>query len=330
MLNRSQQHSPYSDSTPGDPKPRAAFRLGFGSGSLSWCDTFDDFEETVRTLSPEMLPNPYSELQSLLSVSPEFQERFQRSPIPHGGWDLWQPVRRLMEHLRTVADNALPASGRYRKWYDVGRLLGEWLRQLRAGGDHHLDVRELRHAIRLLPADHLERLGFLHQFLKLSVGGAEGVSGLESVLRTAVSRKTPVKSDSQTNCPEPASAAKPDETDSNIVVHRIVVSSLHEAVVSFTERIEGELRVLAQLPGPATANTKQLREARDEWIYQQCMAGTVYSHIIDKLTENAVGWEPITTPNGVKRAAIGHADKHGLPPPLPRSPGRPKKSEHDR
>lgn len=64
-------------------------------------------------------------------------------------------------------------------------------------------------------------------------------------------------------------------------------------------------------------------EARDKWIYEQCLKPVAYKTIIRRLNKERVTWERITSIPGIKKAARAYAKRHGLPPIPPRKRGRP-------
>lgn len=66
-------------------------------------------------------------------------------------------------------------------------------------------------------------------------------------------------------------------------------------------------------------------EARNKWLYEQCKKGTPYKQIIAKLREKPKSWGRISTVQGIKKAALAYADRHGLEPPPPRKGGRPSR-----
>lgn len=74
------------------------------------------------------------------------------------------------------------------------------------------------------------------------------------------------------------------------------------------------------------------KQERDRWIYEQVQAGggeIKYTSILKNLGQLALTnrWEPIETPNGLKRAAGAYAERMGLAAPIRRKHGRPKKSQ---
>lgn len=61
-------------------------------------------------------------------------------------------------------------------------------------------------------------------------------------------------------------------------------------------------------------------EARDKWIYQQCIKGTDYENIKINLERKCTTkkWEPIDSIQGIRQAAIRYAKRQGLPEPAKR------------
>jgi hypothetical protein len=64
-------------------------------------------------------------------------------------------------------------------------------------------------------------------------------------------------------------------------------------------------------------------EARNRWLYAECVKGTPYDAIIRALGGRK-RWERILTIQGIKKAANAYAKRHGLPPIPRRHAGRPK------
>ena len=64
-------------------------------------------------------------------------------------------------------------------------------------------------------------------------------------------------------------------------------------------------------------------EARNQWIYEQVMAGVKYNQIIAGLKGRPTKWQRISSIPGIKAVAAKYAKQHGLPEPKPRPPGRP-------
>jgi hypothetical protein len=75
--------------------------------------------------------------------------------------------------------------------------------------------------------------------------------------------------------------------------------------------------------GNGTLRRDPATEARDEWIYPQVMAGIAYAKIITRLGKKPKTWARIETENGIRKAALAYANRHGLPPPPKRKAGRP-------
>jgi hypothetical protein len=59
---------------------------------------------------------------------------------------------------------------------------------------------------------------------------------------------------------------------------------------------------------------KNSNDARDKWIYDECMKGTAYKAIVLRLKNKSPKWVPIESDPGVRRAAIRYAERHGLRP----------------
>jgi len=87
-----------------------------------------------------------------------------------------------------------------------------------------------------------------------------------------------------------------------------------------------EVELVVDLDAETKAFVDHQMELRDEYIYNQVMEGIKYKDIIDGLRDNPEGWRPINSIAGVKKAAQRHAENNSLPPPQPRSGGRPKNS----
>jgi hypothetical protein len=81
-------------------------------------------------------------------------------------------------------------------------------------------------------------------------------------------------------------------------------------------------------PPPARATGwDQATEARNRWLYEECMRVTPYKRIIKDLEKRSASenWELIKTINGIKSAAARYAERTRLPLPPERHPGRPTK-----
>lgn len=64
-------------------------------------------------------------------------------------------------------------------------------------------------------------------------------------------------------------------------------------------------------------------DERNRWIYDQVMAGVKFPAIIKDLEKKPFGWTRISSVPGIKSAAEKFAERHNLPRPKKRSPGRP-------
>lgn len=84
------------------------------------------------------------------------------------------------------------------------------------------------------------------------------------------------------------------------------------------QRIVERLLKMGLVPSP--------EEQRNHWIYSQCCAGTPYDQIIHELRRQPESWPRLESIPGVKAAAERYAQRHGLPSPPTRQPGRPRKS----
>ena len=65
---------------------------------------------------------------------------------------------------------------------------------------------------------------------------------------------------------------------------------------------------------------------RNRWIYQQCQAGIAYTTIVSRLRRQSTEWHPISSVQGIKRAAHAYAKRAHLPAPPPRQRGRRKQT----
>jgi len=274
-------------------------------------------------LAEDILLNSYAEMRAMLTVIPEYRDQFEQNPAPRSGWDIWQPNLVLRQHLAVAADNALPKSNKYRRWYDFGRLLGEWIRQSWQGEGGNLDIPALRQVIRLLPDAYLGRIAVLKQFLQLGVHSPADISGLGQILGKVLGLDAAEPSEDT----DRARVSKTDVVSDNLVKHFISVPPLSRALDLLARTVMADLGTLANLRENPSYDS---RNDRDTWIYRECVMGTPYDQIIDELNGNTSDWTPIATPNGIKGAANRYADKNGLPHPQIRQPGRPKKTEHDR
>jgi hypothetical protein len=66
-------------------------------------------------------------------------------------------------------------------------------------------------------------------------------------------------------------------------------------------------------------------DARDKWIYEECMSVVKYEEIIRRLRDDHDEWESIDSINGIKSAAKKYAERRGLSGIPVRQAGRPKK-----
>jgi hypothetical protein len=78
---------------------------------------------------------------------------------------------------------------------------------------------------------------------------------------------------------------------------------------------------------PSEGETEQewavATQARNQWIYEQVMAGVKYTRIISDLKAMPAKWQRISSIPGIKAVARRYAKQHSLPLPKPRQPGRP-------
>ena len=64
-------------------------------------------------------------------------------------------------------------------------------------------------------------------------------------------------------------------------------------------------------------------EARNKWIYEECLKGTTYNTIIIRMKKKPKAWDRLGSVNGIKRASKRYAEVHNLDEPPTRQPGRP-------
>lgn len=104
-----------------------------------------------------------------------------------------------------------------------------------------------------------------------------------------------------------------------------------DEIVTYLDRFDQVplQEVVAVLESPEQLDNEQSQkvaeEERNEWIYDEYMAGVKFPVIIDRLKGKPIEWDRIFTRQGIRDAARRHASRHGLPMPLPRRPGRPPK-----
>jgi hypothetical protein len=55
----------------------------------------------------------------------------------------------------------------------------------------------------------------------------------------------------------------------------------------------------------------EAREARDKWIYEQCLAGTLLKNMLSWIAKRKK-WPRITSKQGIQAAAKRYAELHGL------------------
>jgi hypothetical protein len=94
----------------------------------------------------------------------------------------------------------------------------------------------------------------------------------------------------------------------------------------FAEQLLTELRrdfpMVFKQPTPLW---KSPNDARDNWLYEQCMAGIDYQRILGELKRNKSGWGHLGSVQSLKAAVKRFCDRNPhLPKPPNRDPGRPK------
>jgi hypothetical protein len=57
-----------------------------------------------------------------------------------------------------------------------------------------------------------------------------------------------------------------------------------------------------------------VKDARDQWIYQQCFKGIAYDTVALRLKKKSKKWDRIDTKQGIRYAAQEYAKRHNLPP----------------
>lgn len=104
--------------------------------------------------------------------------------------------------------------------------------------------------------------------------------------------------------------------------HRIFGHTLGS---KFAQEIFADLAHLQSTKAPSTFS---VNEERNKWIYECCVSGMQHKEIVAELRKRGQ-WYPITSVQGISKAAREYADRNGLPRPKPRRAGRPRKSKHD-
>jgi hypothetical protein len=88
-----------------------------------------------------------------------------------------------------------------------------------------------------------------------------------------------------------------------------------------SEEIVREL--LAPSNSDAECDRQRSLEERNQWIYNQVMAGFRFPAISKELKKNRCKWGRVSSDAGIKKIARKYAIDNGLPAPEPRRPGRP-------
>ncbi len=95
-----------------------------------------------------------------------------------------------------------------------------------------------------------------------------------------------------------------------------------QAAIALTEELKRSTTPKTPDIKPSTPIAATANDARDKWLYDQCLALVKYGTIIRQLS-NKTEWEPIGSVKGIKNAANRYANSHLLPLIPPRQHGRP-------
>jgi hypothetical protein len=279
-----------------DPKPLAAFRLGFCAHDPRGYA----LDEMITVLVEDIHPNVYMGLQRHLEELAEDREHgFLPMNFRSAVYDPdeWKRKTRRPWHLsqqRMLCDTAISASSPYHEFYNLGAALGDYSNAtLTQNVDREEAISCARAAITRLTKQYAERVIALQIVLKSNSPNAN----LEQLFLKALAK---------VEVPESPLASVTDR---------------------FVAAVEQDLKKWAL---PPSVSKDKLTDARDRWIYEECRKGTPYKQIILALKEKVVDskakggdtWETITSDNGIKAAASRYATRNKLEPPLSRQSGR--------
>jgi hypothetical protein len=304
----------------GDPKPAAAYRLGFYSRLPALDSPSPEvLQELLSVLFDEIEPKAYTGLQTVIvQLSADRRDHEHKHGLRAvGGWvDDWQPEAKCLRPLSQYADRAIRPANQYRKWYDLGVVLGEWAWRLRQGREDNLDMDALQQACRLIPDKRIKQIDILKKLAKRRSRG----STLEGYLRR-------VLGDEEFTVIEPENTpalSAPTTEFRRIEEHTVRVSVAYQLATRIASRIAAGLQ---GLPTPAKNSSWEQHPDRDKWIYEHIMKGIPYKQIEAELKNkaNLLRWRRISGVNSIKAAAVRFATRHELPLPPSRQPGRPKK-----
>ncbi len=189
-----------------DPRPLAAYQFGYlccvvGIEGDAYSKRLQQLTSVIWILGEETTPKIYTHLRevvtSLHKLAPGVREpehdssgADKRTCTPFAQWFL-NSIEELVslareqpiESLKTLADGALPEGTQCRVWYDLGSVLGEYVRNAAHQKGRAPSLRLLKERIRRLPDDARDRYPILRQLLDVEFSGRK-----VSNLRTAIER----------------------------------------------------------------------------------------------------------------------------------------------
>jgi hypothetical protein len=120
-----------------------------------------------------------------------------------------------------------------------------------------------------------------------------------------------------------------DEKEELCYNFALAVSQLQERIALAAEVIHANTAKQAPAsvpPGQTIGDTATgwdpATEARNKWIYGECMKGVAFASIIARLRNKPKKWGRISTVGGIKNAANTYATRHNLSQIPTRQPGR--------
>jgi hypothetical protein len=178
----------------------------------------------------------------------------------------------------------------------------------------------------LIQSDHDEAYAALHGVLPPSIAERLSATDLSVLMQEPFKRHWPALVEAVTpelrrSLAEAVSFPR-DALKSELELEFAAAAAMREPECAAADAKEQQVRDnLERDPAQCKAQSRRdpKLEARDKWIYQQCCKGRAapYLSIIAELKKKAQakGWEPIDSPQGIRRAASKYAIAHDLPQP---------------
>jgi hypothetical protein len=162
-----------------DPKPYAAFRLGF----TVWCYGSDVLEYCLLDLFDLIPPTLFQGILQLRVDIDRSCEEFEKNarPVDHLRW---HPDSFHLESLRNYASRAIQGANRYRKWFDLGFALGRCYDDRLQNREP--DIQAISTAIGNLSNDEIRQPALMQRLVKLDLGNSSFDRWLEQWQTVAV------------------------------------------------------------------------------------------------------------------------------------------------